>query len=143
MNLTVSNGVITGSMSDLRPQYDWTIQEYLRMLKPMANASWRLKMNWRLAALMSPKTVVRMSLPTQSAIEGHVKGDLVVFTKTYLGKSVWAFDNGKSSRSFSRDCAVITYMGRLDPDGTTIRGTYEFPLGTDQAGDAFVLSRQD
>lgn len=139
VRFAVANDEIAGSLTDVRPERELTFREYVRLVR--SRLTWWNRFRWGLACIRYPDGTVKMTRPTSSTVEGHIRGDEIVFTKTYIGEVKYLIRYGRRTRLYSLAAVPITYRGRLDPTGTTIHGTYEFPSSFDLPGDTFILNR--
>ena len=97
----------------------------------------------------APATPIRyvMHLPSDSDLQGWVKGPEVYFLKSYLGTHYGGYQIGDKLVGFQNESHVVHYQGRVNSDGEGIEGKWWIDAaprqGADRAEGTFTLRRQD
>jgi hypothetical protein len=133
------DGTLVGAMTDLRTGRVRKLAPAVESVKNRLKWGRRLSLTIRTA--LEPESTITTDLPSQSFLQGTVNGDEVLFLKHYVGRSTVAFNYRHRQEEFTHTNPPITYRGRLSPDGSTLRGRYEFSATIDQPGDVFELKR--
>jgi len=98
---------ITGTMRP--PGADEQIDESLRRLHPAE----------RKAPICS-----KSRLPSDSKLEGTVRGGFVAFTKIYQGQHFSGYQIGSQEVGWSGEGHAVRYSGRIEADGNRIEGVW-------------------
>lgn len=93
----------------LPPGADEQIDESLRRLHPAE----------RKAPIRS-----KSRLPSDSKLEGTVRGDFVAFTKTYQGQHFSGYQIGSQEVGWTGEGHAVRYSGRIEADGSRIEGVW-------------------
>lgn len=84
-------------------------------------------------------------LPEESVLEGSSQGDVVTFTKTYLGTSFSGYKVGQKFVGTEAEGHTVHYEGQLSPDQSIIEGRWWIDAnpeaGTGRAKGLFLLRR--
>jgi hypothetical protein len=114
---------VEGEMSD-------GLTEFARGLRKVVSAQ-RGGMSWLSSLVFSrmlrrhPDAVVESRLPAESVVRGRLRGDILWFTKTYLGTYAFRFrDRGGTFASVGRAGHRVHYSGVFDPAQGVIEGIW-------------------
>lgn len=122
LHLTDEDSKLTGSMIDLRNEWQIGIKEYVEHLVPTLN--WQDRMEYKRFLADNPISVLKVQLPRDSQIEGGIKGSNVTFTKTYDGtsSSTWVF--GSQEVTTKDKSFPVNYFGLVNAEGDLITGKF-------------------
>jgi hypothetical protein len=85
-------------------------------------------------------------VPADSVLEGRCDGEVVSFTKTYMGSSFSGYRVGDKMVGAEAEGHEVFYQGQLSPDGSVIEGRWwidsDSDRGTRRAQGLFVLRRE-
>jgi len=84
-------------------------------------------------------------LPEESRVEGRCDGDVVSFTKTYMGSSFSGYKVGDKMVGTEAEGHAVHYQGQLSRDGSLIEGRWwidaDSDLGSRRTQGLFALRR--
>ena len=128
-----------GSMTDLSSYHEITFREQLELSKK--SMTWIQKQNARRVLDSNPDLLIRVELPADSSIEGHVDGREVVFTKTYHGRTSTIWIGRTSETIYKVDSPPVNYFGTLSDEEDLIIGRFDVSMGRDSSKGRFQLRR--
>lgn len=124
-----SGNQLTGSMIDLRRDYEMSGQEMYGYLKSSLSVAERIKVKWSL--LCYPHFVSHIRLPEHSQLLGEVNGDVVAFAKTYQGMTETRLLNASNNRVMQSQSDTVHYLGSISSDESMIEGAFSFTTALD------------
>jgi hypothetical protein len=124
--LLQSGEVLTGSMRDGEPDQEMSVTEVASGSGDAPGADEQIVARLRELFPDEPTTPIRYvsHLPTESTLEGWVRGQGVYFRKSYQGTSFGGFKVGDLIVGQKIEDHSLYYSGRLGPDGDEIEGRW-------------------
>jgi len=138
----------SGTMCDGQPQSEFTLFEMAQQagLPPGADELIEAKLREDLPDARKGPIRYAAHLPANSILDGHWKGRVVYFRKTYQGSSFSGYKLGDKLVGVQRKGHAVHYEGELSPDGRLIEGRWwidaDAASGTYRADGTFVLRRE-
>lgn len=139
---------VTGSMRDGHPQQEFSVFEAAAEagLAPGADEQIEARVKEMVPGATGPVRYVA-HLPTDSALEGGLRGNTVSFLKTYQGPSFGGYRVGDQFVGMAHEGHSVHYEGTLSADGLVIDGLWwidpDPPHTTRRTEGEFQLRRED
>jgi len=123
---SITDGNLTGTMTDLRTQEELGIREYHESVRGLLSLPQTLL--FILTSWLRPGLRIRQDLAPNSRITGSINRSTVQFTKTYDGESTWTWINENGTTTVaSTPSQPVEYQGQLSDDRRTIEGEWTIP----------------
>jgi hypothetical protein len=134
-------------MRDLQTQFELSVFEMAVEggLPPGADEKIVSRIRKQFPELPPEPIRAAMSLPSHSALVGHVRGRTVYFLKTYQGEAFSGYRIGNHKIGVTLAGHSVHYKGQLSIDGNRIEGTWwvdaQPEIGVPRCEGQFVLTR--
>jgi len=139
---------LSGSMRDGEPDRECSLFEGAMQAGLPPGADEQIDANLRKLLPDAGTEPIRCisHLPEESVVEGACEGDVVSFTKTYMGNSFAGYKVGDKFVGTEAEGHAVHYEGQLSPDRSVIEGRWSIDAdpdaGTRRANGLFFLRRE-
>jgi hypothetical protein len=146
-DLAQAGGRLTGSMTDGETDIEQSVTEVALEANLPPGGDEQIVDRLRRLFPDAPATPIRYvaHLPSDSELQGWVKGAEVYFLKTYLGTHYGGYRIGDKLVGFQHAGHIVHYHGRVSSDGEEIEGKWSIDAdpgrGSARAEGSFTLKR--
>ncbi len=124
--ISVSDGNLTGTMTDLRTQEELGIREYRDSTRGMTSLLQFLI--FTLTGWLRPGLRIRQNLAPKSSLTGTINGLTVQFTKNYEGEPTWTWIHENGTTTVANTLSQpVEYLGQISEDQRSIEGEWSIP----------------
>jgi hypothetical protein len=117
---------ITGTMRDWETEFERSLFDAALEAGLPPGADEQIDAQLRRLHPTAGKTPIRSKsrLPSDSTIEGTVRGRFVAFTKTYQGQHFSGYQIGSQEVGWTAEDQAVRYSGRIEADRNRIEGVW-------------------
>ncbi len=117
---------IAGTMRDWETEFDRSLFDAVLEAGLPPGADEQIDESLRRLHPAERKEPIRSKsrLPSDSKLEGTVRGGFVAFTKTYQGQHFSGYQIGSQEVGWSGEGHAVRYSGRIEADGNRIEGVW-------------------